>query len=214
MKDEGLAFIPHLSSFFAHLLDPPRAIVNNHRISAIPWSVKMRRRYLYLAAAAGVAVGAALGCSGNSGNSGMSNPKTTNAGNPGNANSKSALPPENNPQNNALQMATFGGGCFWCTEAVFQQLKGVQSVMPGYSGGQTKNPQYEEVCAGTTGHAEVIQITFDPKVVSYVDLLEVFWKTHDPTTLNQQGNDHGTQYRSVIFHHDDQQRDTARQYKE
>jgi peptide-methionine (S)-S-oxide reductase len=111
-----------------------------------------------------------------------------------------------------LEKATFGSGCFWCTEAVFQQLKGVKSCVSGYSGGRTKNPTYAEVCTGTTGHAEVIQVTFDPKVVSYVELLEVFWKTHDPTTLNRQGADHGTQYRSVIFYHDEAQQKLANEY--
>jgi peptide-methionine (S)-S-oxide reductase len=113
-----------------------------------------------------------------------------------------------------MQRVTFGAGCFWCTEAVFQQLKGVDSVVSGYSGGSVKNPTYKQVCAGTTGHAEVIQITFDPKVISFVDLLEVFWKTHDPTTLNRQGHDSGTQYRSVIFYHTAEQKKLAQQYKE
>lgn len=111
-----------------------------------------------------------------------------------------------------LEKATFGSGCFWCTEAVFQQLKGVKSCVSGYSGGKTENPTYQEVCTGTTGHAEVIQVTYDPKVVSYVDLLEVFWKTHDPTTLNRQGADHGTQYRSVIFYHNESQQKLANEY--
>src|SRR5262245_5739098 len=95
------------------------------------------------------------------------------------------------------QLATFGSGCFWCTEAVFSQLKGVESAVSGYSGGRVKRPTYQDVCSGTTGHAEVIQVTYDPRVISYPELLEVFWKTHDPTTLNRQGNDVGTQYRSV-----------------
>jgi peptide-methionine (S)-S-oxide reductase len=112
-----------------------------------------------------------------------------------------------------LATATFGNGCFWCTEAVFQQLKGVHSVVSGYSGGHVKNPTYRQVCDGTTGHAEVIQITYDPNVVSYDELLEVFWKTHDPTTPNQQGNDIGPQYRSVVFYHDDEQRRLAEHYK-
>ena len=109
--------------------------------------------------------------------------------------------------------ATFGNGCFWCTEAVFQQLKGVSGVAPGYSGGNTDNPTYKEVCTGNTGHAEVIQITYDPQQVSFEKLLEVFWKSHDPTTLNRQGNDIGTQYRSVIFYHDDDQKQLAEKYK-
>lgn len=108
-----------------------------------------------------------------------------------------------------LEKATFGGGCFWCVEALFQNLRGVQQVASGYSGGHTENPTYEEVCSGTTGHAEVIQITFDPREISYEQLLEVFWNTHDPTTLNRQGADVGTQYRSVIFYHNQEQRRTA-----
>ena len=109
--------------------------------------------------------------------------------------------------------ATFGSGCFWCTEAVFQQLKGVESVVSGYSGGGVKNPTYHQVCTGSTGHAEAIQITYNPAVVSYEQLLEVFWQTHDPTTLNRQGNDVGTQYRSVIFYHDGEQKKLAEAYK-
>jgi peptide-methionine (S)-S-oxide reductase len=111
------------------------------------------------------------------------------------------------------QKATFGNGCFWCTEAVFQQLKGVSSVVSGYSGGTVKNPTYEQVCRGTTGHAEVIQVTYDPKVITFPELLEVFWKTHDPTTLNRQGPDEGTQYRSAIFYHNPEQKELAEKYK-
>jgi peptide-methionine (S)-S-oxide reductase len=111
-----------------------------------------------------------------------------------------------------LAEATFGSGCFWCTEAVFQQLKGVKSVVSGYCGGKTKNPTYAQVSTGTTGHAEVIRVTYDPKVVTYPELLEVFWKTHDPTTLNQQGADRGTQYRSVIFYHNEAQQKLAQEY--
>ena len=113
-----------------------------------------------------------------------------------------------------IQTATFGAGCFWCTEAVFQQLKGVESVVSGYSGGEVKNPTYRQVCTGTTGHAEVIQITYDPKVISYADLLEAFWKTHDPTTLNRQGHDEGTQYRSVVYYHTAEQKELAEHYKQ
>ena len=109
--------------------------------------------------------------------------------------------------------ATFGTGCFWCTEAIFQQLKGVQSATSGYSGGETKNPTYKEICTGTTGHAEVIEIKFDSTVISFKELLEVFWETHDPTTLNQQGADVGTQYRSVIYYHSDKQKEEATFYK-
>ncbi len=111
------------------------------------------------------------------------------------------------------ETATFGGGCFWCTEAIFKSLKGVETVESGYSGGKTKNPTYQEVCTGETGHAEVIQITFNPKVISFHELLEVFWETHDPTTLNRQGADSGTQYRSVIFYHSPEQKETAEKYK-
>ena len=107
------------------------------------------------------------------------------------------------------ELATFGNGCFWCTEAVFQRLKGVSKVVSGYSGGNDANPTYKQVCTGTTGHAEVIQVTFDPAVISYPELLEVFWRSHDPTTLNRQGNDVGTQYRSVIFTHSDRQKQLA-----
>ena len=108
-----------------------------------------------------------------------------------------------------LQKATFGAGCFWCVEAIFQQLKGVESVRPGYAGGHVDNPSYEQVCSGSTGHAEVAQLTFDPDVISFETLLEVFWATHDPTTLNRQGNDIGTQYRSVIFYRDKAQKKIA-----
>lgn len=107
------------------------------------------------------------------------------------------------------ELATLGGGCFWCTEAVFSQLKGIESVEPGYSGGSLENPTYEQVSTGTTGHAEVVQIAFDRNVISYREILEIFFSTHDPTTLNRQGPDVGTQYRSVIFYHNDQQRATA-----
>lgn len=110
-----------------------------------------------------------------------------------------------------LEKATLGGGCFWCTEAVYLQLKGVVDVKPGYSGGYVKNPTYKEVCTETTGHAEVVQITFDPAVISFAEILEVFFVTHDPTTLNRQGNDVGTQYRSAVFYHSSKQKETALQ---
>jgi len=112
-----------------------------------------------------------------------------------------------------LDTATFGSGCFWCTEAIYERVKGVQKVISGYAGGTTENPSYEQVCTGKTGHAEVCQILFDPSVVSFADLLKIFWKTHDPTTLNRQGADSGTQYRSVIFYHSDEQRKIAEHYK-
>jgi peptide-methionine (S)-S-oxide reductase len=109
------------------------------------------------------------------------------------------------------ELTTLGGGCFWCLEAVFTQLKGVESVISGYAGGNVPNPSYELVCAGTTGHAEVVQVTFDPQAISHRDLLQVFFTMHDPTTLNRQGADVGTQYRSAIFYHSDEQSTTAKQ---
>jgi peptide-methionine (S)-S-oxide reductase len=111
-----------------------------------------------------------------------------------------------------MATATFGSGCFWCTEAVFQRLKGVLTVVSGYSGGSVKNPNYRQISTGTTGHAESIQVTYDPTVVSYEELLEIFWQTHDPTTQDRQGNDVGPQYRSVIFYHDDAQKRLAEEY--
>lgn len=111
------------------------------------------------------------------------------------------------------ELATFGAGCFWCVEAVFQQLDGVESVRSGYTGGHVENPTYEQVCSGETGHAEVIQIKYDPQKVTYDELLEVFWKTHDPTTLNRQGNDIGDQYRSAVFYHNEKQKALAEKYK-
>lgn len=120
---------------------------------------------------------------------------------------------EQNGELQTLKKATLGAGCFWCVEAVFQQLDGVVSVESGYTGGKVKNPTYREVCSGLTGHAEVAQITYDPKKISFEDILEVFWKTHDPTTLNKQGADVGTQYRSAIFYHDEEQRRIAEAFK-
>ncbi len=115
--------------------------------------------------------------------------------------------------NDGTDVATFGSGCFWCTEAIFQNLEGVEKAESGYMGGKVKNPTYKEVCSGLTGHAEVIQVTYDPKEISYEELLEVFWKTHDPTSLNKQGADEGTQYRSAIFFHNEEQRQLAEKYK-
>jgi peptide-methionine (S)-S-oxide reductase len=112
-----------------------------------------------------------------------------------------------------LEIATLAGGCFWCTEAIFKRLKGVISVKPGYSGGEKENPTYEEVCTGKTGHAESIQIEFDSNLITFDKILDVFWHTHDPTTLNQQGNDMGTQYRSAIFYHDEKQKVVAQNSK-
>lgn len=109
--------------------------------------------------------------------------------------------------------ATFGAGCFWCVEAVFQQLKGVISVSSGYAGGKIKNPTYREVCSGLTGHAEVCRIVYDPTIIAFDELLEAFWSSHDPTTLNRQGADRGTQYRSVIFYHNENQKILAENYK-
>ncbi|MEO8719904.1 MAG: peptide-methionine (S)-S-oxide reductase MsrA [Ginsengibacter sp.] len=112
-----------------------------------------------------------------------------------------------------LETATFANGCFWCTEAVFQQLEGVEKVTSGYSGGNVENPTYEEVCNKKTGHAECLQIDYDSEKISFDELLEVFWKTHDPTTINKQGNDIGPQYRSVIFFHNKEQQQKAEKYK-
>lgn len=108
-----------------------------------------------------------------------------------------------------LEVATFGAGCFWCVEAVLEQFDGVEDVVSGYMGGTVDNPTYRQICTGRTGHAEVVQVTFDPKKISFEKLLEVFWKLHDPTTLNRQGNDVGTQYRSAVFYHSEAQRDAA-----
>jgi len=112
-----------------------------------------------------------------------------------------------------LDTATFGAGCFWCVEAVFQDLKGVVSAVSGYEGGKISKPTYKEVCSGLTGHAEVIQIVYNPAEISFKELLEVFWQTHDPTTLNRQGNDEGSQYRSVVFYHNEEQKQLAEKYK-
>jgi peptide-methionine (S)-S-oxide reductase len=115
--------------------------------------------------------------------------------------------------NEELEVATLGSGCFWCTEAFFLKLNGVESVVSGYSGGKVKNPTYREVCTGLTGHAEVVQVKFNPKIISFEEILEVFWNTHDPTTLNKQGADEGTQYRSAVFYHSEDQKKVAEQYK-
>ncbi len=115
--------------------------------------------------------------------------------------------------NTTMDTAIFGAGCYWCVEAQFQLLDGVQSVKSGFSGGTVQNPSYKEVCTGTTGHAEVCQIVYDPAKISYAELLSVFWKTHDPTQVNGQGNDHGTQYRSVIFYENEIQKELAEKYK-
>lgn len=116
--------------------------------------------------------------------------------------------------NSNLEKATFGSGCFWCTEAIFEKLNGVESVVSGYSGGTVVNPTYKEVTTGETGHAEVTQILYDPKIISFTELLEVFWQTHDPTTLNRQGNDVGTQYRSAIFYHNEEQKKLSEEFNQ
>lgn len=121
---------------------------------------------------------------------------------------------ENTMNTDGLSIATLGGGCFWCVEAIFQELEGVEKVESGYSGGTVKNPAYREVCNGTTGHAEVVQVYFDPSKISFEEILEVFFTTHDPTTLNRQGADVGTQYRSVIFYRDKEQKAIAEKVKE
>jgi peptide-methionine (S)-S-oxide reductase len=115
--------------------------------------------------------------------------------------------------NNSTEVATLGGGCFWCVEAVYERIDGVRSVVSGYAGGQKANPTYEEVCNGTTGHAEVVQVHFDPEVISYEDILDLFWKAHDPTTLNRQGADVGTQYRSIILYNSEAQAQAAERSK-
>ena len=107
------------------------------------------------------------------------------------------------------EVATLGGGCFWCTEAVFEEIQGVEGVVSGYAGGEVENPTYRQICTGRTGHAEVVQVTFDPDVISYREILQIFFTTHDPTTLNRQGADAGTQYRSVVFYHSDEQKRIA-----
>lgn len=116
-------------------------------------------------------------------------------------------------ENQNIKVATFGSGCFWCTEAIFERVNGVVDVVSGYSGGTVDNPTYKQVTTGTTGHAECTQIFYDPSIISYDELLEIFWKTHDPTTPNRQGNDIGPQYRSIIFYHDDEQKQKAEFYK-
>ena len=120
---------------------------------------------------------------------------------------------KNNPMLPDTETATFANGCFWCTEAIFEELNGVISATSGYTGGQTENPTYKEVCTGTTGHAECLQIVYDPAKITFDELLEVFWETHDPTTLNRQGADAGTQYRSGIFYHNTEQKEKAEKYK-
>lgn len=120
---------------------------------------------------------------------------------------------KNKENTKEMMTATFGSGCFWCVEAIFQRLEGVDTVISGYMGGKVDNPTYRQVCSGMTGHAEVIQVSYDSSKISYAELLEVFWKTHDPTTLNKQGADEGTQYRSVVFYHDDKQKEEAVKYK-
>jgi peptide-methionine (S)-S-oxide reductase len=112
-----------------------------------------------------------------------------------------------------IELATLANGCFWCTEAIFKKIKGIKTILPGYTGGTLENPSYEEVCTGRSGHAEAIQIEFDPKVTSFEKILDIFWNTHDPTTLNRQGNDVGTQYRSAIFYHNEVQKEIAEKSK-
>lgn len=126
-------------------------------------------------------------------------------------NGKNAM---DNMENVKTDTATFGAGCFWCVEAVFLELDGVLKVVSGYEGGEVDNPTYKQVCTGQTGHAEVTQILYDPNRITYDELLAAFWQAHDPTTLNRQGNDHGTQYRSVVFYHNEKQKELAEKYKE
>ena len=119
----------------------------------------------------------------------------------------------NMTDNVKMETATFGTGCFWCTEAIFQQVEGVSKVTSGYSGGKLDNPTYKQVCTGTTGHAECLNIVYDPSKITFDELLEIFWQVHDPTTLNRQGNDIGTQYRSVVFYHNEEQKAKVEKYK-
>lgn len=131
----------------------------------------------------------------------------------GESSATTSAPAAQAAQNSHLEVATFGSGCFWCTEAVFERVKGVKQVVSGYSGGFVPNPSYRAVCTGRTGHAEVVQLTYDPNVITYPELLEIFWKTHDPTTRNRQGPDRGPQYRSVVFYHNEKQKEFAESYK-
>lgn len=128
-------------------------------------------------------------------------------------NKESGIEKMNSADNLNIEKATFGGGCFWCTEAIYERVDGVSNVISGYAGGHKKNPTYKEVCDGTTGHAEVIQISYESEKINYDELLEIFFKTHDPTTLNRQGADVGTQYRSVIFYHNKEQKERAEYFK-
>jgi peptide-methionine (S)-S-oxide reductase len=131
------------------------------------------------------------------------------------ATKKSTATPKKKADTSKFAKATFGGGCFWCMEAVFEHIIGVKDVVSGYAGGTTKKPYYDLVCTGTTGHAEVVQITYDPEVVTFEQLLDIFWRSHDPTTLNRQGPDFGTQYRSIVlFHNEEQQKATLKSYEE
>ncbi|MGQ0633993.1 MAG: peptide-methionine (S)-S-oxide reductase MsrA [Planctomycetaceae bacterium] len=161
-----------------------------------------------------VAVPLALALAALWGRAALSNDKAAGAAEPKVKTKVEESDGEGKPAANAkkLERATFGSGCFWCTEAVFQRLKGVESVVSGYSGGHVENPTYQQVSSKLTGHAEVVQVTYDPAVISYPELLEVFWKTHDPTTPNQQGADVGPQYRSVIFYHTEEQKELAEKY--
>jgi peptide-methionine (S)-S-oxide reductase len=152
-----------------------------------------------------IAVSAISSCAQNSSNN---NNTTMN-----NNNTSAATTKNETITSAATDTATFANGCFWCTEAIFEQLEGVISATSGYTGGKTDNPTYKQVCSGETGHAECLQIVYDPKKISFDELLEVFWETHDPTTLNQQGADVGTQYRSGIFYHNDEQKQKAEKYK-
>ncbi len=165
------------------------------------------RMNAYPALAGAAVVGAAFFVAAFAGSTEVPDPTNTNA-------TESAKTQSSTSTDEAkLRKATFASGCFWCTEAVFDRLKGVKSVESGYTGGIVLKPTYEQICSGTTGHAEAVQITYDPAEISFEDLLRVFWQTHDPTTLNRQGHDVGTQYRSAIFYHDDEQRAIAEKYK-
>ena len=128
-------------------------------------------------------------------------------------NTTKSLNMTDNKNNVKMDTATFGTGCFWCTEAIFQEVEGVSKVTSGYSGGKADNPTYKQVCSGTTGHAECLNVVYDPAKITFDELLEIFWQVHDPTTLNRQGNDIGTQYRSVVFYHNEEQKNKVEKYK-
>ena len=168
---------------------------------------------LHRAALAGLLLGPLAACESIEGEGAAADTKTQEAGEVSEAHAAPRAP-MSDTRSDGLQLATFGAGCFWCVEAVYDQIEGVSEVRSGYAGGETEDPTYEEVCTGTTGHAEVCELAFDPAVISYEELLDWFWRLHDPTTLNRQGADVGTQYRSAIFYHSEVQREAAERSKQ